>query len=126
MARERKHWLYNFTLVLKGLDCWDYQMMYHVWSNDGITIVPWKNMVSNIGFGTDATHTLVANSPQAKMQQFELDKIIHPDKIAVNLKADQLERYSIIISSPLRYLKEKISSKVMGAKNRLIKTTTQP
>lgn len=36
---------------------WDYQWFYARLMNSGLSIVPTKNMVSNIGFGADATHT---------------------------------------------------------------------
>lgn len=39
------------------LDTWDYQLQYLIFQKEGLSIVPCKNMVKNIGFGVDATHT---------------------------------------------------------------------
>jgi hypothetical protein len=36
---------------------WDYQWIYSCWINDGLTVAPSKNLVRNIGFSDDATHT---------------------------------------------------------------------
>ena len=41
-----------------GIDTWDYQWFYAIILNNGLTICPNTNLVKNIGFGKDATHTL--------------------------------------------------------------------
>jgi len=112
LTRERKQWLNNFNMIFNGLDTWDYQWMYCIWKNNGIAIIPWKNMISNIGFGPGATHTLSIGSSQSEMQRFELEKIIYPENIAVDKKADRLERYSIIIDRPFVYQKAKLFSNI--------------
>jgi hypothetical protein len=40
-----------------GPDTWDYQWLYTGLKNNSLTIVPNVNLVTNIGFGEDATHT---------------------------------------------------------------------
>lgn len=50
--REKNFWQKNFLNVI-----WDVQWaIYSVWKNNGIAIIPNKNLVSNIGFGIDATN----------------------------------------------------------------------
>jgi hypothetical protein len=39
------------------LDCWDYQWTLTCWLQGGVSILPPINLVSNVGFGADATHT---------------------------------------------------------------------
>lgn len=47
----------HFDFVYSGRDdIWDYQWQHAVLDNDGLAIVPTKNLVSNIGYGQDATH----------------------------------------------------------------------
>lgn len=41
---------------------WDYQWLYTHLVNNALTIVPSVNLVANIGFGPDATHTSEADS----------------------------------------------------------------
>lgn len=106
--REQKLWENNLNLINNGFDTWDYQWMYWIWKDDGICIIPWKNLVSNIGFGDNATHTYGEQSPQSKMQQFELETIVHPVDITPNKDADTVERYSILIDPYHKFIIAKI------------------
>ena len=56
---ERKYWSKIWqTLVDQGRpDTWDYQWTFTCLANGGLTALPNRNLVSNIGFGVDATHT---------------------------------------------------------------------
>ncbi|MFC0514578.1 nucleotide-diphospho-sugar transferase [Mucilaginibacter angelicae] len=102
-ARERKLWIHNLQHITKGLDAWDYQWMYWIWKNQGLCITPWRNMVSNIGFGPQATHTFDRSSAQAAMQQYEIDAIVHPEHLEIGRKADQYERFNILIDPNRKY-----------------------
>lgn len=50
--------LYN-ELYTKKIDTWDYQWTVAKLRNNGLTIIPTVNLVKNIGFSLNATHTLV-------------------------------------------------------------------
>ncbi len=102
-SRERKLWMHNMTHIINGLHAWDYQWMYWIWKNKGVCIVPWYNMVSNIGFGPQATHTFDAASVQARMKQHEISDIQHPGVITIHKKADSYERFNILIDPPAAY-----------------------
>ena len=39
------------------IDTWDYQWGYTLWKHEGLSITPKVNLIKNIGFGQDATHT---------------------------------------------------------------------
>ncbi len=53
------YWRQVFGRLTKGkIDTWDYQWILTVWRNHGLTVRPTVNLVQNIGFGNDATHTL--------------------------------------------------------------------
>ena len=43
--------------VVSGPNTWDYQWVYTSWSRNWLNILPATNLVQNIGFGQDATHT---------------------------------------------------------------------
>lgn len=48
----------GLNLVLnKRVDAWDYQWVLYRILNKGLGIVPQSNLISNIGFGNNATHT---------------------------------------------------------------------
>lgn len=43
------------------ISCWDYQWTFACWRNSGLSIIPKKNLVKNIGFDKNATHTTSPN-----------------------------------------------------------------
>jgi hypothetical protein len=47
------------TAYNKMIDTWDYQWVYCVSMNNGLCITPNTNLISNIGFNSNATHTFV-------------------------------------------------------------------
>lgn len=61
-------YLRYFKKVAAGeIDTWDYQWTYTLWQEGGLAICPHANLVTNIGFGQDATHTTEVNSPLAHL-----------------------------------------------------------
>lgn len=70
---------------------WDYQLAFACWAFNGLAITPAVNMVTNIGFGAEATHmtmdtSLVSNLPALEMQ-FPLR---HPPVMVRDWEADQI------------------------------------
>ncbi len=43
-----------------GPNTWDYQWTYTCWTQNWLNILPRRNLIQNIGFGENATHTTVA------------------------------------------------------------------
>ncbi|GAB2955568.1 hemolytic protein HlpA [Hymenobacter coalescens] len=81
-ALERRYWLPKFR-ALHGApqppDIWDYQWHFAVAAHSGLTIVPAVNLVRNIGFGDDATHTFDAADAHADVATAELSwPLRHP------------------------------------------------
>lgn len=70
------------------LDAWDYIWSFRVLMNNGLSIVPSENLVSNIGFGSDATHTENKNAiiKESKTLEYPLK---HPTVILPCVKLDQ-------------------------------------
>ena len=49
----------NYASVAAGeIDTWDYQWSWTRASSNGLSVIPARNLISNIGFGPDATHTV--------------------------------------------------------------------
>ena len=69
--RQPISWLYWHKIFRKltsgGIDTWDYQWMLTVWRNGALTVRPAVNLVQNIGFGADATHTTGADNEIARI-----------------------------------------------------------
>ncbi|WNH08611.1 hypothetical protein [Thalassobellus suaedae] len=80
------------NVVSGGIDTWDYQWGFTLRSNNALSIRPKKNLVSNIGFGTDdATHTKSINKEIEDNLAEELDlPLKHPDFVMVYNIDDQI------------------------------------
>ncbi len=88
---EKTHWMNCFEKVVdKNLDTWDYQWVYNLVINNGMGITPYKNLVSNIGFRSDATHTTGYDKRFSNMQSQSLTTIQHPVEFKVNYQEDAL------------------------------------
>lgn len=87
---ERSYWQRIFDQVYLGkINTWDYQWTATVWYYEGLTAIPNVNLVSNIGFGVDATHTISMNDPHANLPVFPLGKIKHPKEVIVDVGGDR-------------------------------------
>ncbi|MDP3189154.1 glycosyltransferase family 2 protein [Limnobacter sp.] len=52
------YWKLVFDLAYKNqISTWDHQWTYTHWENQALCVTPAQNLVRNIGFGGDATHT---------------------------------------------------------------------
>ncbi len=92
-----KNWFYRTG----DINTWDYQWTYSIISKDGICINPNLNMVSNIGFGADSTHTSNSEDENANRKTYPMDteNIIHPSKIECDREADfeiAIKRFGLI------------------------------
>jgi hypothetical protein len=57
---ERAYWAAKFDQLFgsgQQVDTWDYQWLITCWANQGLALQPTANLVDNLGFGADATHT---------------------------------------------------------------------
>lgn len=69
-----KYWQRVFQETYdKKIDTWDYQFYYLLLKNKGKCIVPKVDLVSNIGFGVDATHTFNTESEDANRKRYEIN-----------------------------------------------------
>lgn len=87
---ERSYWRNSFQWVYEGsLDTWDVSWTFTALTHGLLQVVPNVNLISNIGFGPNATHTHVvgvhANLPTEPLQ-FPLT---HPTFVLPDLDADQ-------------------------------------
>ena len=86
---ERKYWTKIFDLVYQNkIDSWAYPWVASQLYKKGLTATPNVNLVSNIGFGLDATHTKSKNRDHSYLQTKSIGKIDHPEIIEINRDAD--------------------------------------
>ena len=92
------------------IDTWDYQWLFGSRLNGRVSVVPSVNLVSNIGFGSDATHT-TGVSVLANMATEEiLFPLKHPDEILNNIKLDEIFFKKYVTDSLFGSIKRRILS----------------
>lgn len=65
-----------------GYDTWDFAWVFAVLLADGVCVMPWRNLVTNIGFDADATHTRLAWPHERGVSTKRLDfPLTHPARI---------------------------------------------
>jgi hypothetical protein len=73
--------IFDNTHAGVGADTWDYQLVYSLWTRNLLNVIPCRNLIQNIGFGEEATHTRNAD-PGLKLQRQKLDfPLRHPPAI---------------------------------------------
>ncbi|MFT6127434.1 MAG: hypothetical protein ACJAVA_001924 [Flavobacteriaceae bacterium] len=112
----QKQWSDIFLKVSNGkIDTWDYQWTYAALANSGLTILPNKNLISNIGFGPDATHTTNLESENSKLPIHEMNyPLIHPSFIIQNVTADEFTESKM-------FAKKNIFLRIINRISRLLK-----
>ncbi|MBD1928895.1 glycosyltransferase family 2 protein [Trichocoleus sp. FACHB-90] len=111
--REPKYYLYwkkLFQEIYESSDrsCWDYQWLLACWMQNGLRICPEVNLVTNIGFGANATHTFTDN-PLANVQTQEINlPLKHPQFMIQDFQADHLIQEKFFNVGFMSKLKKKI------------------
>jgi hypothetical protein len=78
-----RYWVDKFdrTVEQQAISWWDWQWIYYQTTNHKLSIFPAQNLVKNIGFDSDATHTKETSNPAADLKKYELSfPLLHPSK----------------------------------------------
>ncbi len=108
--RERRYWKYIYNMVILGkIGTWDYQWLFSIWFNDGVCISPNVNLIKNIGFNNVGTHTVGDDVlGLSNIELNSLSKLIHPDKVVIDKKADSYVFRNFINPPFFLYLYKKL------------------
>ena len=104
---ERTAWLTEVKLFNKKRLIWDGRFQLSLLYQNKLNIIPNKNLIINIGFGDNATHTAYDDSP---VSAYSFDSIIsmkHPEYIQRNIQADRVYFYHYFYSSNFKKIKGK-------------------
>lgn len=99
-AQAERYWTQQFNSTYEGqIDSWAYVWLFSCWAQNLLGILPEVNLVSNIGFGSGATHThgnsVLANMPTQEMA-FPLQ---HPPIVVRNKLADDFTQAHVFGTS---------------------------
>jgi hypothetical protein len=106
-------WRDVFDRTAAGHDTWDFQWVFACWAQHGLSALPERNLVTNIGFGAGATHThaetRAANIPAVALE-FPLR---HPPHVVREREADLFTMRELMLpakSSVFNRLRRKLSA----------------
>jgi hypothetical protein len=85
------YWTATLQTVYEGkIDTWDYQWQFACWLNHMLAVLPQVNLISNIGFGKEATHTADPFSAVADRITSSMDfPLVHPPFVMRHELADR-------------------------------------
>lgn len=99
---ERRIWTDRFAATAAGeIDSWAFRWTLAVWRRRALTALPYRNLVSNVGFGDSATHTRRANPSLARQRVPLSFPLIHPTDIVRNGVADEHTSQLLFRRAPL-------------------------
>ena len=88
-AGEQRFWSGVFEAVYRGrIDTWDFQWVLASWAQGMVSVIPEVNLVSNIGFGNNATHTHGASIYAAMAVSPVAFPLRHPQIVLPDFEAD--------------------------------------
>ncbi len=85
-------WWDNYfdQISLGMIDTWDCQWVFSLWAQNGLSVTPNVNLVTNLGFGADSTHT----SQRSPLASLPIEEMVfplrHPLYMVRNREADRL------------------------------------
>ena len=72
------YWKDQLDAVFKNkIDTWDFQFYYMIWYNSYLTVIPKSNLIINMGYNNNATHT--KGSIPSFIKNMELNKLSLPN-----------------------------------------------
>lgn len=90
LAERLNHTTKLDRAYLGDIDTWDYQWHVTVMAAEGLCIAPAANLVTNLGFGSDATHTTNTADRRASLTAGVAEfPLRHPDEISANTALDR-------------------------------------
>ena len=113
-SNERNEAYKLFDNTMNGrINSWDYQMDLARILNSGHVIIPNKNLITNIGFGEEGTHTVSENDLRNNKDLYSVDfPLIHPDKVEVDPAREMSYFKKYIEPSNFRKLKNLIKNAI--------------
>ncbi len=118
--RAVKYWSKIFQATYDdNINSWAYRWTFACWLQSGLTVLPNVNLVSNIGFGTESTHTTDIRNPFANLPVEEMCfPLQHPPFIIRDADADNFTQDNNFNTPPLM---KRLSKKAQRVVSQLVK-----
>lgn len=105
---EQRYWRRYFRSLFEGKRrAWDAKWIFAIWNASGYCITPNVNLIQNIGFGPDATHTSSSEEESSSIPARPLSNPIHhPQTLHIDDAADRYlfeVRFRVTLLKRLRY-----------------------
>lgn len=116
-----EHWENKINDVkTKRVNAWDYQWFLSLSSQNQLCIVPEKNLVSNIGFGKEATHT-IGEAPKSYTETVTMSfPLNHPEYVVPYFEFEKKDEKKYNTFHPIKDLIPKpikmVIKKLLGLK----------
>lgn len=119
---ERQYWSETWQRLREQNkpDSWAFRWTFTCLVNGGLTTLPNRNLVSNVGFGPDGTHTTSGSSPVS--DRHTLPDILHPTFLLRDCEADRHTFqccFAPAISTPKLRLGTRIANRLGHCMNRI-------
>lgn len=95
-----KYWLSHFTYIRDAkIDTWDAQWFYSILMNNGRCVIPTVNLIENIGFDSDATHTTQSVTHNLPIGTPVLPSLVHPQTTTPDQTSEHTLMYRAFLTS---------------------------
>lgn len=86
---ERRYWAHSFSATADGrMNSWAYRWTLALWRRGCLSVTPYRNLVSNIGFHSGATNTRDRNPLADRLVSPMPFPLLHPASFAPDHEAD--------------------------------------
>ena len=93
---QKAHWMKFFEGLYSGAyNTCDAKWLYAIWANNGLCITPNVNMISNIGYGLDAGHTVLKDKSMGQ-EVHDVGTLVHPIAVVIDRNADDFTFKKIV------------------------------
>lgn len=108
--KGENYWRKCFDQVSQNkIDSWGYRWTYSCWKNNLLTTIPQTNLVTNIGFGPQSTHTKNKYDISANLRTKSIKlPLEHPLLIEKNKEADIYTQKTIFSSSLFQRVSQRL------------------
>jgi len=121
------YWRERFQGVYEDrIDTWDFRWLFACWMHGGLGINPARNLVKNIGFGQDATHTTADWPLMSRMVLQSMPRpLSHPPAVEPDVAADRWTMRNVYMITRRRHYRRVIRNlpvlrTVLALKRRLL------